>query len=248
MQWLLRRARLTDADRLPRTGSHREPTTGSDTGAEDHESPTPAPQNVLHRAASLTPLRRLNQPPTQYPLILRSGHGSSPSGLGAVVAGAAWVSGTALSSAPGAHNSSPSVQVVAAPDRELLWVSGALPGAVHDTRAARIWRLAERIQTARLFGLADKGLCRSGPRSGVVSVQGPGQTLVEEGRQLRPRHTPRSWRAGHRPVEELARHPPGAVLPAPHPVTSSERYWSSNSAKQDEKGSPHPPGPSSSAC
>lgn len=37
------------------------------------------------------------------------------------------------------------VQVVAAPDGELLWVSGALPGAVHDTRAARIWRLAERI-------------------------------------------------------------------------------------------------------
>jgi DDE superfamily endonuclease len=31
------------------------------------------------------------------------------------------------------------LQVIAGPDGEILWVSGPLPGAVHDLRAARIW-------------------------------------------------------------------------------------------------------------
>ncbi len=31
------------------------------------------------------------------------------------------------------------LQVIASPDGEILWVSGALPGGVHDLTAARIW-------------------------------------------------------------------------------------------------------------
>jgi hypothetical protein len=31
------------------------------------------------------------------------------------------------------------LQVIASPDGEILWISGALPGAVHDLTAARIW-------------------------------------------------------------------------------------------------------------
>src|SRR5262249_5582784 len=31
------------------------------------------------------------------------------------------------------------LQVIASPQGEILWVSGALPGAVHDLTAARIW-------------------------------------------------------------------------------------------------------------
>lgn len=49
------------------------------------------------------------------------------------------------------------VQVVAAPDGEPLWTSWSLPGAVHDTKAARVWKIAERIETAGLIGLGDKG-------------------------------------------------------------------------------------------
>src|SRR5690625_2231393 len=49
------------------------------------------------------------------------------------------------------------VQVVAAPDGELLWTSWSLLGSVHDTRAARVWRIAERIKAAGLLGLGDKG-------------------------------------------------------------------------------------------
>ncbi|WP_017611029.1 IS5/IS1182 family transposase [Nocardiopsis xinjiangensis] len=49
------------------------------------------------------------------------------------------------------------IQVVAAPDGELLWVSGCLLGSVHDVRAARVFNIAERIAAAGLFGLGDKG-------------------------------------------------------------------------------------------
>ena len=49
------------------------------------------------------------------------------------------------------------VQVVAAPNGEPLWTSWSLPGAVHDTQAARVWKIAERIKAAGLLGLGDKG-------------------------------------------------------------------------------------------
>jgi hypothetical protein len=31
------------------------------------------------------------------------------------------------------------LQVIATPDGDIVWVSGPLPGAVHDLTAARIW-------------------------------------------------------------------------------------------------------------
>lgn len=49
------------------------------------------------------------------------------------------------------------IQVVSAPDGEPLWTSWSLPGAVHDTKAARVWKIAERIEAAGLIGLGDKG-------------------------------------------------------------------------------------------
>ncbi|MCY9784283.1 transposase family protein [Nocardiopsis sp. EMB25] len=49
-----------------------------------------------------------------------------------------------------------SIQVAAAPDGEPLWTSWSLLGSVHDVRAARVWRIAERIAAARLPGLGDK--------------------------------------------------------------------------------------------
>src|SRR3954451_9991583 len=49
------------------------------------------------------------------------------------------------------------LQVIATPTGEILWVSGALPGSVHDTRAARIWGLLHALERAGLITLADKG-------------------------------------------------------------------------------------------
>ena len=45
------------------------------------------------------------------------------------------------------------LQVIASPSGDTLWVSGALPGSVHDKRAEWIWG----VQAAGLVTLADKG-------------------------------------------------------------------------------------------
>ncbi|WP_199041910.1 transposase family protein [Glycomyces salinus] len=49
------------------------------------------------------------------------------------------------------------LQAVADPDGNLLCVSGALRGSIHDTAAARIWQLPRLLREYGLFALADKG-------------------------------------------------------------------------------------------
>ena len=49
------------------------------------------------------------------------------------------------------------LQVIASPNGEILWVSGPLPGAVHDLNAARIWCIVRELAAAGLIVLADKG-------------------------------------------------------------------------------------------
>ena len=49
------------------------------------------------------------------------------------------------------------LQVIAGPAGELLWVSGALPGSVHDMKAAWIWGIEPELAAADLAALADKG-------------------------------------------------------------------------------------------
>ncbi|WP_433656363.1 transposase family protein [Nocardia sp. CA-128927] len=49
------------------------------------------------------------------------------------------------------------VQVIATPDGDIAWVSGALPGSVHDLKAAWIWRICHELEAAGWITLADKG-------------------------------------------------------------------------------------------
>jgi len=49
------------------------------------------------------------------------------------------------------------LQVIASPSGDILFVSGPLPGAVHDLTAARIWGIIRELQAAGLIVLADKG-------------------------------------------------------------------------------------------
>ena len=49
------------------------------------------------------------------------------------------------------------LQVIASPQGDVLWVSGPLPGAVHDLTAARIWGIVRELAAAGLIVLADKG-------------------------------------------------------------------------------------------
>jgi len=54
------------------------------------------------------------------------------------------------------------LQVLASPAGEIVWVSGALPGAVHDMNAARIWGIVRELAAAGLITLADKGYIGAG--------------------------------------------------------------------------------------
>ncbi len=49
------------------------------------------------------------------------------------------------------------LQAIADPDGELLWVSGAIRGSIHDTAAARIWLIPRPLAEHGLFALGDKG-------------------------------------------------------------------------------------------
>ena len=49
------------------------------------------------------------------------------------------------------------LQVIASPDGDIVWVSGALPGAVHDKKAEWIWGVLAELEAAGLVVLADKG-------------------------------------------------------------------------------------------
>jgi DDE superfamily endonuclease/Helix-turn-helix of DDE superfamily endonuclease len=49
------------------------------------------------------------------------------------------------------------LQVIASPDGEVLWVSGALPGSVHHKKAEWIWGVLAELEAAGLVTLADKG-------------------------------------------------------------------------------------------
>src|SRR5215470_17194899 len=42
-------------------------------------------------------------------------------------------------------------------DGDIVWVSGPLPGAVHDLTAARIWGIIRKLAASGLVVLADKG-------------------------------------------------------------------------------------------
>ena len=49
------------------------------------------------------------------------------------------------------------LQVIASPDGDIVWVSGPLPGAVHDLTAARIWGVIAELAGCGLLVLGDKG-------------------------------------------------------------------------------------------
>jgi len=54
------------------------------------------------------------------------------------------------------------LQVISAPNGGILWVSGPLPGAVHDLTAARIWDIIRELAAVGLIVLADKGYYGAG--------------------------------------------------------------------------------------
>jgi hypothetical protein len=49
------------------------------------------------------------------------------------------------------------LQVIASPAGDIVWVSGPLPGAVHDMKAQWTWGVLAELEAAGLVVLADKG-------------------------------------------------------------------------------------------
>ena len=55
------------------------------------------------------------------------------------------------------HRHGMNLQVISGPDGDIVWVSGPLPGAVHDLTAARIWGIVAELAASGLVVLGDKG-------------------------------------------------------------------------------------------
>jgi DDE superfamily endonuclease/Helix-turn-helix of DDE superfamily endonuclease len=64
------------------------------------------------------------------------------------------------------------LQVIATPGGDIVWVSGALPGAVHDLTAARIWGIIRELAASGLVVPADKGYHGAGDLSAPPTAAG----------------------------------------------------------------------------
>jgi DDE superfamily endonuclease len=70
------------------------------------------------------------------------------------------------------------LQVIASPGGDILWVSGALPGSVHDKKAEWIWGMLAELEAAGLVTLADKGY--QGSAYAKIPYRGEEQARIPE--------------------------------------------------------------------
>ena len=102
------------------------------------------------------------------------------------------------------------LQVIASPHGDILWVSGALPAAVHDKKAEWIWGVLAELEPAGLVTLADKGY----QGSTYAKIPYKGKNKPESQKQANRAHArlrSPGERASERPAQDLA-HPPQAPL------------------------------------
>ena len=129
------------------------------------------------------------------------------------------------------------LQVIASPGGDILWVSGALPGSVHDKKAEWIWGVLAELEAAGLVTLADKGYqgqhVREDPVPGQEQAANPRKRPTAPTRNsahLASGRT-RSSRPGGSSASSAAA--PGAPASSPRPST----YCRSARHNQDGKGS-----------
>jgi hypothetical protein len=94
------------------------------------------------------------------------------------------------------------LQVITGPAGQLLWVSGSLPGSVHDMKAAWIWGIEPELATAGLPALADKGY--QGAVHAKTPYRGKAAARRDGARRRRPGTCARPW--------------PGAAFPWHHGI------------------------------
>jgi hypothetical protein len=128
------------------------------------------------------------------------------------------------------------LQVIASPAGDILWVSGALPGSVHDKKAEWVWGVLRELEAAGLITLADKGY----QGSTHAKIPYRGKNKPESQKEANRAHaklrapvkgqTPCSRTGGSSASSAAA---PGAPGNSPRPSTPSK----STPRNQDEKGS-----------
>ncbi|MFB8763673.1 hypothetical protein [Nocardiopsis alba] len=122
---------------------------------------------------------------------------------------------------------------VAEPDGEPLWTTWSLPRAVHDNRAARVWKSAEHIRASDLLGLSDKGYVGL---SELVFCPFKGRDKPQWEKDSDSEHTKlRSLASARSPSPRTGTSCAGCGAVRTRLARSPERYWCFNSAKQNEK-------------
>jgi hypothetical protein len=122
------------------------------------------------------------------------------------------------------------LQVIASPDGDIVWVSGPLPGAVHDLTAARIWGIVRELAASGLVVLGDKGYLGE---DDIRTRTGAGTS--------RPRRTGscpavRPWRTRQCPAQVLAHRAQTPLLPVARRAAGQGDPRPANPAKsEDEK-------------
>ena len=128
------------------------------------------------------------------------------------------------------------LQVIASPVGDILWVSGALPGSVHDKKAEWIWGVLDELEAAGLVTLADKGY--QGSTHAKIPYRGKNKP---ESQKEANRADAKLRAPGERANAQLrtggssgsSAAAPGEPDNSPRPSTP----WRSTRHNQDEKGS-----------
>ena len=134
-------------------------------------------------------------------------------------------------------------QVIASPDGTVLWVSGALPGSVHDLTAARIWGILDELAAAGLIILADKGYTGAGdpvltPYRGRNKPASQKQADRAHARLCAPGERANAQlKTCSRPAQDLAHHAQAPLLPVREPGISPRPSTSFKPTKWRMKGS-----------
>jgi len=139
------------------------------------------------------------------------------------------------------------LQVIASPDGDILWVSGALPGSVHDKRAEWIWGVLDELERHGLIVLADKGY------QGSTWAKARTRAGTSPNRRKRPTEPTRNSapsEKGQTPSSRPGRSSPSsaAVPGAPGNSPRPSTYCSSARPNQVGKGSVHTRTFSRDAC
>jgi DDE superfamily endonuclease len=121
------------------------------------------------------------------------------------------------------------LQVIASPDGDIVWVSGPLPGAVHDLTAARIRGIIAELAACGLLALGDKGyLGEDHIRTRTGAGTSPPRRRTPTGL------TPGSAAPASAPMPSSN---PGAPVSWPRPSTSCRPAKSEDEDTQPERAS-----------